>query len=272
MAEVLVTVICSIGVVLAAAFIVSGRHLTSEEDVADPPGPRPPAGSRAREGLRQASAATAAGAIGGFLSLGLGGRLIMRILAATSPDAKGRITDAGERVGEVSVDGTIFLVFAGVFLGVIGALGYQAFRRLLPTRTLMAGVIGGGIAGGLLARPSGMLDPDNHDFAILSPTWLAVLLSAAVVIGGPLTIAVLVDRWTPGWPPPGLTVGGLGGLLPLIITALPPLFGFVGVFIAGKTVAVKMPQSAVRFAHYLVWVAGSLGLVWIGVSGAEILA
>jgi hypothetical protein len=43
----------------------------------------------------------------GILVTGAGGRLAMRLLAATSPEATGLITEAGEIVGDITVEGTI---------------------------------------------------------------------------------------------------------------------------------------------------------------------
>ena len=53
-----------------------------------------------------------------------GGRLVMGILAAVAPDrVTGRITENGNRVGELTMGGTIeLLVFVGVFAGAVGAV------------------------------------------------------------------------------------------------------------------------------------------------------
>ena len=68
----------------------------------------------------------------------------MRLLAVTAGDeAQGRITEAEEIVGEITVDGTIgFIVFNGIVGGVLAAAIYLVIRRLLPPRWL------GGLAFG----------------------------------------------------------------------------------------------------------------------------
>ena len=46
------------------------------------------------------------GLVTGILFIGPAGRLAMRLLAATSPDAQGQKTEAGEVVGKITVEGT----------------------------------------------------------------------------------------------------------------------------------------------------------------------
>ena len=63
----------------------------------------------------------------------------MRLLAATSGRAaQGRLTEAGERVGEITTDGTIgFLLFVGVGGGLATALASSssgAGSRSAPAR------------------------------------------------------------------------------------------------------------------------------------------
>jgi len=180
----------------------------------------------ARERLARATArvmgSTAGAVVAGVLVLGLGSRLMMRVLAATSPaSAQGRSTDADEVVGVISLDGTIgLLVFVGLFGGLLGLGLFVVLRRWLPDRSIRAGLVTGGIGAGLLARPSGLLEPSNRDFAILSPTWLAVLLALALVITFALLAAVLIDRWAASWPVPDRTLKGAAGLVPLVPLSL----------------------------------------------------
>jgi hypothetical protein len=63
--------------------------------------------------------AVASGVGAGLLAAGAGGRLVMRLLAVTAgPDAQGRVTEADQIVGRISVDGTLgFIVFTGLFFG-----------------------------------------------------------------------------------------------------------------------------------------------------------
>ena len=85
-----------------------------------------------------------AGAIAGVLGAGAGGRLIMRVLALTSPpSADGQITETQEVIGEISVNGTIALfIFGGALTGVLAAALYvgsiAGFRRLASARLRLA--------------------------------------------------------------------------------------------------------------------------------------
>jgi hypothetical protein len=76
-----------------------------------------------------------AGLIAGVLGAGAGGRLIMRLLALTSPpSADGQITEALEVVGEISVSGTLALfTFGGALTGVLAAALYVLLYRWLPS-------------------------------------------------------------------------------------------------------------------------------------------
>ncbi len=73
------------------------------------------AGAAAVDGLRVVAVSLWAGIVAGLLVPGLGGRLLMRITAATSPpEAQGRLTEAGEVVGEITLGGTVgFVLFVG---------------------------------------------------------------------------------------------------------------------------------------------------------------
>ena len=273
MEKVVITTICSFGVALACAIVLAWRETSV---AATDPADGESLMVRLVEGLRLASAVAAAGVIGGILTFGLGGRLMMRILAATSPGAQGFLTDAEERVGEVTTGGTIGLVlFLGIFSTFPTAL-FVLVRRWFPERSLIAGLLGGGIGGGLLVRPSGLLDPENRDFAILSPTWLAVLLCVGVVALGSVTIAILADRWTANWFEPAFTPRGLVWFLPLIVYAIPPLMIF-GLLLVVWRVFVLQPGGAQRVplltagGRWLVTLAGIAGGAWTLFSATEIL-
>jgi hypothetical protein len=75
------------------------------------------------------------GVIAGVLGAGAGGRLIIRVLALTSPpSADGQITEAQEVVGEISVGGTLALfTFGGALTGVLAAALYLLLYRWLPS-------------------------------------------------------------------------------------------------------------------------------------------
>lgn len=268
---VIVTLVCSVGVAGAVAVIIAGRAQRSET-----PAPLAEGASvraRVAEQVRQVCAVLAAGFVGGFLGFGLGGRLLMRVLAATSPDAQGRLTEADEVVGEVTAGGTVFLVVLLTVLGLVGAVAYHALRALLPARSLAAGAVVGAIGGGLLIRPSDLLDPGNRDFEILEPTWLAVATCVALIAVGALATAVLVDRWVPRWPKAAVSVRGIAGLVPLVALAVIPLGASVVVIVVARTALAgrSMPRAGRRWGQAVVGSAAAIGGIWIAASGLAIL-
>lgn len=127
----------------------------------------------------------------GILIAGAGGRIAMRVLALTSPNAVGRITEAQATVGNITVGGTVALfIFGGLFAGYLSAGLYLLIHRWLPR-----GRLGGAAFGLLLLIVFGaVLDPlraGNIDFAIVGPGWLSVLLfSALSILHGMLIAAV----------------------------------------------------------------------------------
>jgi hypothetical protein len=147
------------------------------------PAPEGPFGKRLVDAARALGAVTTAGVMSGILVLGLGGRLVMRLLAATSgAGAQGRLTEADEVVGAITTDGTIFFVlFVGLGGGYVVALGYALLRSFLPNHAGRAGLVVGVLVVGSLgvADP---LSPDNVDFTVLAPVPLAVLLLVALAI------------------------------------------------------------------------------------------
>ncbi len=141
------------------------------------------------------------GALAGIAVIGAGGRLAMRLLAVTAgAGAQGRITEADEVVGRITVDGTIsFVLFNGIFGGVAAAGIYLVVRRVLPAGWL------GGIAFGLalLLILGTTIDPlreSNPDFDIVGPGWLAVLVFGALAVTFGLVLAAVLARlsaWLP---------------------------------------------------------------------------
>jgi hypothetical protein len=121
------------------------------------------------------------GVVGGLLAAGAGGRLAMRLLAATSGDSvQGRITEADEVVGEITVGGTIgFIAFGGLFAGLVCSAIYLLLRKWLPN-----GLVGALVLGALLLVTLGSrvepLRSNNPDFDLVAPAWLAVLVFAAL--------------------------------------------------------------------------------------------
>lgn len=192
--------VCVAGLALALSFIVRWGGLEVAGAVADPPIEGP--GALVVRTLRTLCVAILSGVVGGILVFGLGGRLAMRIAAATSGnDAQGLVTDAEEVVGEINLGGTIGLViFVGMFGGLICGVLYVLLRRFLPGDARTAGAILGVVGLVIVAPSSDAINRGNPDFDILSPTWLAVLMFAVLGPLGGATVAAIVERLDRGYP------------------------------------------------------------------------
>jgi hypothetical protein len=173
---------------------------------------------------RYIGALLVAGPGAGLLAAGAGGRLIMRLLAVTSPDAHGQITEAGEEIGEITASGTVgFFLFAGVPAGALTVLLFVLAGSLLPR-----GYLGGAVLGLLLLVLVGtQLEPlraDNFDFNLVGPDWLSLLsFTALAVFQGMLTWALAGRLGLQPLPLRGRAVRVVAAVL--VIAALP---GFVG--------------------------------------------
>ena len=181
--------------------------------------------------------AVVAGVPVGIVVIGLGSRLAMLVLRATSPDGViGVTSDDGFEIGRVTLGGTYNLLTLGAAVGVIGALAYVAVAPWLVGpgwfRRLTVGLTAGALVGSMV------LVPDGIDLTVLEPTWLAVALFVGlpVVTGVVLTLAVDRVAAPTSWAAQGRRVV----LLPLVLLAVVPLALVVLVPVAA-VVAVLLP-------------------------------
>jgi hypothetical protein len=151
----------------------------------------------ARRYVWSLTVAVVSGVGSGVLIAGAGGRLAMRLLAATAGDAaQGRVTEAEEIVGRVSAGGTIgFIIFSALFFGLATGALYLLIRRWLPEGRL------GGLVYGLflLVLVATRIDPlraDNPDFDIVGPGWVAVVVFGALVVVHGMLVAAIAGRYS----------------------------------------------------------------------------
>ena len=134
------------------------------------------------------------GTASGLLVTGAGGRLAMRLLAATSPDATGRFTEAQANVGEITFEGTIaYLLFGGLPFAFASTALYLLVAPWLP-RGRLAGPTFGLTAFIMVAPFIDPLRPDNVDFDIVGPGWLSVLVFAALAVVQGAFLAAFAGR------------------------------------------------------------------------------
>lgn len=222
-----------------------------------------------RSVLRQVALMVGTGVIVGLLLVGPAARLIMRLLAVTAGDAaQGRITEADEVVGAITVDGTIGLIlFGGLSGGMLTALAWAVLRPVLPP-----GPRGGAVLGAVLLVVVGpVLDPlraDNPDFGLVGPGWVSLLTFglAAIVTGMAVSVTharlsqavPVLDRSRREWLP----------YLPVVLLLLPgPEFGFAILVVAGLAVLVQrlgLSSSTVARRSAIVGGRVVVGLLTLG--------
>lgn len=114
--------------------------------------------------FRAAGIGSLAGALSGLIAGGIGGRIAMRIVAIVAgPDKVGLTTENGNRVGDITVDGTVGLIlFGGVFAGILGGLGYEAVRPWFVNFGRSRGLVLGLVL--LASVGSVVINPENVDF------------------------------------------------------------------------------------------------------------
>jgi hypothetical protein len=185
------------------------------------PAARPPVSLVVRRYLWYLTLAISAGVGAGILAAGAGGRLVMRLLAVTAgPTAQGRITEADQVVGRISLDGTLgFIVFTGLFFGAASGAAYLLLRRWLP-----GGRTGGVAFGALLLVLAGTrlepLRPGNPDFDLVGPGWVSVAAFAALVLFHGMLLAALAGRLSRAVPLLALTPRAIIAHVPLLLLAL----------------------------------------------------
>ena len=234
-----IVVMCLALLFLGVGLAVKWRRL---DFVTPPPAEHASFAEQAKRALWFLDIGLIGGVVGGLLAAGAGGRLAMRLLAATAGDrAQGRITEADEVVGEITVGGTIgFIVFGGLFAGLVCAVIYLLLRKWLPN-----GSVGGLVLGGLLLVTLGSrvepLRSDNPDFDLVAPAWLAVSAFAALAFLHALLSVAVMARVSRSLPLFAARRNVVLAYLPLLLLLPTVFFGGVVVIVmlAGAAISTK---------------------------------
>jgi hypothetical protein len=279
-------VVLLVGVALTVWWSGTG-YVTWEPGLADDADRRaPPAADDQRPSvrtsglryLRGVAIALVAGFWAGVLVTGPAVRLIMRLLAVTAgDDAQGRITEADEVVGRISLDGTIgLLVFGGILPGLLSGAIYVVCRRWLPGGRL-AGVVFGGLHLVVAATRIDPLRPDNPDFDIVGPGWLSVTTFGLASILHGMAVVAIANRYSHSFPPDATSRAGQPGrgwaIAPLVPPVLMLVPGFVLLLPIVVGLAITCAASRVGPVVRAVRSRGALlaGRIAIGVAAVALL-
>ena len=165
-----------------------------------------------------------AGAIAGGVVLGVGGRLVMFVSRLLHPEALGRITEGGNRIGEFTIEGSIeLLFFGGVLSGLLAGVIWVLVREWIPKKAALVGLGAVAIGGSFL------IEGDNRDFVILrDPRLDLVLLLGLLFLFG-------------------VSLYWVDGLLGEKMTDHPQTFGIV---VYSLMVAMAAPLIVPTFGHF----------------------
>ncbi len=170
---------------MGEATVTAGTRAATEADEI-------PALSRTGEVLRDIARGGLSGLLVGVVGGGLGGRLVMRIAALLHPDAVGSFTENGNRIGDITLGGTLGLVLFGLITCAIAGAVWVVVSPWIPGRTWVRALQTAGIAIAIGAPV--LIIGRNPDFVILEhdPRVVALLVALVGAIG--LSIALL-DSW-----------------------------------------------------------------------------
>ncbi len=154
---------------------------------------------RAAEITRDIAIGGLASLIAGILVVGVGGRLVMRLIAALNPEATGLLTTAGATIGEITTGGTMFFVvmfgsLAGGMVGVVWAIVSPWIPGGGLVRAVASALVAIAIGSFLVVRT------DEGDFGKVAPPAAIALLVALFGILG-LAVAVFDERLRRRLPP-----------------------------------------------------------------------
>lgn len=201
--------------------------------------------SPAGDVLRDIARGGFAGILVGIFVAGLGGRLVMRLATILHEDTVGRITENGEVIGRISLNGTLALiVFGGLGMGLMAGVIWVIVGPWMPGHGVRRAAVTA-LAAVALGTPA-LVQRFNPDFAVLShdPLVLAMLLALVAAVG--FSIA-LVDGALDRRLPPVFANAGIATIVYLIVT----LLGLV--LILPLVVAILLDQPDYRATIRMGW-------------------
>ncbi len=202
--------------------------------------------------LRDIARSGLAGLAVGVIVGGLGGRVAMRVVALLIPKAFGSFTANGNRIGDITIEGTLSLmIFAGLFVGIFVAVIWVVVLAWLPRALGFRMLAAIPLAIGLGAF--GLIEGNNPDFSVLGydPRVVAVLLGLVGLVG--VSMAV-VDAWLDRRLPPARSVTSTATGVYAVIALIGSLFAVA--------VAATFLGGTSRPAGIALLVSGVATLAW----------
>jgi hypothetical protein len=214
--------------------------------------------SRTGEVLRDIARGGIAGAIVGIVVGGLGGRLVMRVVAILHAEAVGAFTENGNRIGDITLGGTLFLITFGLIFGLLAGAVWVVVNPWIPGHAGVRGVLTAGIA--IAIGTPLLIIGRNPDFVIVDHDASVVALLVALVGTIGLSIALL-DGWLDRRLPRAVT----GRRGPVAFYAIVTLLGTVLVvpFVLLIFLTADEYQFPLR-AGYALFVVGLCTATWWG--------
>jgi hypothetical protein len=145
---------------------------------------------------RHATVVGIAGVVAGIFVGGVGGRVLMRVAALLAPDrATGALTESGNRVGDVTVGGTLVVILVtGFFVGAMGAVFFFIAEPWLSRFGRLRGLAFGVFLLLVAAGQSNTIEPMNPDFAIVANQVPVVAMFVVLFLLFGVLMAPLVSR------------------------------------------------------------------------------
>jgi hypothetical protein len=142
--------------------------------------------------LRDIARGGFAGAITGVVVAGVGGRIAMRLAALLVPQATGSSTENGFRIGDITLGGSLGLVFFGLLVGLLVGMLWVIISPWIPSSGVRRALLA--IPIGVALGTNGLVDGENQDFLILrhNVVVVVVLIALVALIGFAVP---LVDEW-----------------------------------------------------------------------------
>jgi hypothetical protein len=204
--------------------------------------------------LRDIAVGGLAGLFAGVIIGGVGGRIAMRLAAVIVPGATGLATENGQRVGDVTLAGTLALLFfGGVLAGVVAGAIWVVARPWLPSgrrERLLASIVLALAFGTIL-----LIEADNPDFLLLRHHPVVVgMLVLLIAITGPAV--VLADAWLDRRLPVPRSLRRPSAAAYAVVAAIGTLFtvGLTIPAMAQTNALVTFALACVGLTTVLVWV------------------